>query len=136
MSFRRQRSESSDEQTEVNLTPMLDVVFIMLIFFIVTATFVRDPGAIVQRPTARTAEKLEGGTVLVALTSQDQLFIDKRRVDVDAVRPMIERLLLENPQSSVVIQADTNSTHGLFVQVIDEARAAGAERIYIAAEED
>jgi len=135
MSFRRQRQDAT-EQTEVNLTPMLDVVFIMLIFFIVTATFVRDPGALVERPTARTAETLEGGTVLVALTSQDQLFIDKRRVDVASIRPVIERLLLENPQGSVVIQADTNSTHGLFVQVLDEARAAGADRIYIAAEED
>ncbi len=115
---------------------MLDVVFIMLIFFIVTASFVKESGMDINRPDAATAERKERGNILVAISDTGQIWIDKRQVDPRAVRANIERLHAENPQGAVVIQADENSKHGLLVQVIDAARLAGVESVSIAAEID
>jgi biopolymer transport protein ExbD len=131
--MRRRRLQEQDD-TEVNLTPMLDVVFIMLIFFIVTASFVKESGIDVSRPDAATAERKERGNILVAISESGQIWIDKRHVDIRAVRANIERLAAENPQGSVVIQADTNSKNGILVQVMDAARLAGVESVSIAAE--
>ena len=132
--MRRRRKASSDEESEVNLTPMLDVVFIMLIFFIVTASFVKEAGIDVTRPNAATAEMKQRGNILVAITSTDQIWIDKRQVDPRAVRANIERLHAENPQGAVVIQADKDSKNGLLVTVMDAARLAGVDNVSIAAE--
>jgi biopolymer transport protein ExbD len=131
--MRRKRSRSEDE-TEINLTPMLDVTFIMLIFFIVTASFVKEAGIDVSRPPAATAERKERGNILVAITENDQIWIDRRPVDARALRANIERLHAENPQGSVVIQADKNSKNGLLVQVMDAARLAGVSNVSLAAE--
>ena len=128
------RRIQSEEESEVNLTPMLDVVFIMLIFFIVTASFVKEAGIDINRPNAATAERKERGNILVALTESGQIWIDRRQVDVRAVRANIERLHAENPQGAVVIQADKNSKNGLLVQVMDAARLAGVPNVSIAAE--
>ena len=133
MSRRRRAREA--EESEVNLTPMLDVVFIMLIFFIVTASFVKEAGIDVNRPDAATAEKKTKGNILVAITENGQIWIDKRQVDPRALRANIERLHAENPQGSVVIQADKNSKNGLLVQVMDSARLAGVFNVSIAAQE-
>ena len=122
------------EESEVNLTPMLDVVFIMLIFFIVTASFVKEAGIDVSRPPAATAERKERGNILVAITENDQIWIDRRQVDPRALRANIERLHAENPQGSVVIQADKASKNGLLVQVMDAARLAGVSNVALAAE--
>ena len=130
----RRRRARGEEDSEVNLTPMLDVVFIMLIFFIVTASFVKEAGIDVNRPDAATAEKKERGNILVAITSNGQIWIDKRQVDPRALRANIERLYAENPQGSVVIQADKESRNGLLVQVMDAARMAGVFNVSIAAE--
>ncbi len=116
------------------MTPMLDVVFIMLIFFIVTASFVKESGIDVSRPDAVTAERKERGNILVAITESGQVWIDKRQVDIRAVRANIERLHAENPLGGVVIQADENSKNGLLVQVMDAARLAGVPSVSIAAE--
>ena len=116
------------------MTPMLDVVFIMLIFFIVTASFVKEAGIEVNRPNAVTAERKEKGNILVAITESGEIWIDKRAVDRRAVRANIERLRAENPQGGVVIQADKNSKNGLLVAVMDAAREAGVYEIAIAAE--
>ena len=129
---RRRRAKTEDE--EVNLTPMLDVVFIMLIFFIVTASFVKESGMDVDRPDAVTAVRKERGNILVAITPTDQIWIDRRQVDIRAVRANIERLHAENPQGAVVIQADRLSKNGLLVEVLDAAKLAGVEKISIAAE--
>ena len=129
----RRRARDRDE-SEVNLTPMLDVVFIMLIFFIVTASFVKEAGIDVTRPPAATAERKERGNILVAITANDQIWIDRRMVDPRAIRPNLERLHAENPQGSVVIQADQDSKNGLLVQVMDAARLAGIESVSLAAE--
>ncbi len=122
------------EEEEVNLTPMLDVVFIMLIFFIVTASFVKESGMDVNRPDAATAVVKPRGTILVAITPNGQIWIDKRQVDPRSVRANIERLYAENPQGAVVIQADSESKNGLLVAVMDAAKLAGVENISIAAE--
>jgi len=131
--MRRERRREQEE-SEVNLTPMLDVVFIMLIFFIVTASFVKEAGIDVSRPPAATAERKERGNILVAITANDQIWVDRRQVDPRALRANIERLHAENPQGSVVIQADIKSTNGLLVQVMDAARLAGVPNVSLAAE--
>ena len=130
----RRRQVQEPDETEVNVTPMLDVVFIMLIFFIVTASFVKEAGIDVNRPDAATAERKERGNILVAITESGQIWINKRQVDPRAVRANIERMHAENPQGSVVIQADENSKNGLLVQVMDAARLAGVYEVSIAAE--
>ncbi len=133
MSLRRKRAREDDE-SEVNLTPMLDVVFIMLIFFIVTASFVKESGIDVNRPDAQTAEPKQKASILIAISEDGEIWIKKRRVDIRQVRPNVEKMLAENPLGTVVIQADEESKNGLFVQVMDAARAAGAFKIAIAAE--
>ncbi|KPH65684.1 biopolymer transporter ExbD [Pseudoalteromonas porphyrae] len=124
-----------DEAEEINMTPMLDVVFIMLIFFIVTASFVKEAGIDVNRPEAATAVKKERANILVAISDEGEIWINKRQVDVRAVQANIERLKAENPQGSVVIQADKKSTTDTLIKVMDAARAAGVFDVSIAAQE-
>ena len=130
----RRARKREQQESEVNLTPMLDVVFIMLIFFIVTASFVKEAGIDISRPPAATAERKERGNILVAITDNDQIWVDRRQVDPRALRANIERLHAENPQGSVVIQADIKSTNGLLVLVMDAARLAGVKNVALAAE--
>jgi len=130
----RRRRQQEVEESEVNLTPMLDVVFIMLIFFIVTASFVKEAGIEITRPPAATAERKERGNILVAITKDNQIWIDRRQVSPQALRANIERLHAENPQGSVVIQADEKSQNGLLVRVMDAARLAGVSSVALAAE--
>jgi biopolymer transport protein ExbD len=130
--MRRKRGSDSDEGS-IDLTPMLDVVFNMLIFFIVTATFGKESGVDVNRPGAVTAETKERGSILVAIDEQGQVWIDRRVVDIRAVRANIERLRAENPQGQVVVQADRASKNGILVEVVDAARLAGVESVSIAA---
>ncbi len=127
-------SQADDEQ-EINITPMLDVVFIMLIFFIVTASFVKESGIEVDRPSAVTAVVQEKGNILVAVTETGEIWINRRQVDPRALRANIERLHAENPQGSVVIQADKNSTTEMLIHVMDASRQAGVYNVSIAAEE-
>ena len=126
--------QQQEEESEINITPMLDVVFIMLIFFIVTASFVKESGMEVNRPDAATATLKPRGNILVAITPTDQIWIDKRQVDVRALRANLERLHAENPQGAVIIQADEDSKNGLLVAVMDAAKLAKIENISIAAE--
>lgn len=122
-----------DEGDEINLTPMLDVVFIMLIFFIVTASFIKEAGIDVNRPDAPVTEsKPEDANILVVINAQDEIWIDRRLIDPRAVRANIERLHAENPQGSVVIQANTKSTNKMLVWVMDSSRSAGVYNISIA----
>ena len=122
-----------EEQSEINLTPMLDVVFIMLIFFIVTASFIKEAGLDVNRPDAPVTEsKPEEQNILVAINANDEIWIDRRLIDPRAVRANIERLHAENPKGSVVIQANRQSTNKMLVTVMDAARQAGVYDISIA----
>jgi biopolymer transport protein ExbD len=122
-----------DEEAEINLTPMLDVVFIMLIFFIVTAVFVKDPGVEVSRPDAVTAITPDRGSIFVAVTANNEIWVDQRSVGADGVRAAIERLLAENPEGGVVIQADNGAANEFVINVMDAARAVGIEDVAIAA---
>jgi len=122
-----------EDENEINLTPMLDVVFIMLIFFIVTASFIKEAGIDVNRPDApQTLSKPEDANILVIITANDEIWIDRRLIDPRAVRANIERLHAENPEGSVVIQANKQSTNKMLVQVMDSARSAGVYNISIA----
>ncbi len=124
-----------EEESEINITPMLDVVFIMLIFFIVTATFVKEAGIEVNRPDAATATKAENANILIAIGANNDIWIDRRMIDIRSVRPNIERLHAENPQGSVVIQADKESKTDTLIQVMDASRQAGVFNVSIAAQE-
>ncbi|HER19896.1 MAG TPA: biopolymer transporter ExbD [Chromatiales bacterium] len=130
----RRRHVQTDEESEINLTPMLDVVFIMLIFFIVTASFVKESGIEINRQYASQAEEKKSANIFIAIAENGQVWIDKRMVDVRAVRANIERLHAENPQGAIVIQADRSSKNGVLVQVLDAAKAAGVENVSLAAE--
>jgi biopolymer transport protein ExbD len=114
----------------------MDIVFIMLIFFIVTTSFIKESGVDVNRPSANTAERKEHGNILIAITANDEVWIDKRSVDIRAVRANVERLKAESPEASVVIQADKDSKNGLLVQVMDQVHLAGILNISIAAVKD
>ena len=122
-----------EEDNEINLTPMLDVVFIMLIFFIVTASFVKEAGLDVNRPDAPITEsKPEEANILIAINANDEIWIDRRLIDPRAVRANIERLHAENPNGSVVIQPNKQSTNKMLVTIMDASRLAGVYSISIA----
>lgn len=122
-------------ESEINLTPMLDVVFIMLIFFVVTTSFVKESGVEVNRPNADTAKVQEKANILIAIRPNSEIWIDGRVVDVRAVRANIERLRAELPESHVVIQGDQGAMIGLLVQVMDQVRMAGVTNVAIAADD-
>jgi biopolymer transport protein ExbD len=131
----RRRIEE-EEDTEINMTPMLDIVFIMLIFFIVTTSFVKESGIDVNRPSANTAERKERGNILIAISQENEVWMDRRQIDLRAVRANVERFRAENPEGSVVIQADKNAKTGILIQVMDQTRLAGVTNISIAANPD
>ncbi|MEN8179746.1 MAG: biopolymer transporter ExbD [Pseudomonadota bacterium] len=132
----RRRYTKQDDERSIDLTPLMDIVFIMLIFFIVTTSFIKESGVDISRPSANTAERKERGNILIAITANDEVWIDKRKVDIRAIRANVERLKAENPEGSVVIQADKDSKNGLLVQVMDQARLAGVSNVSIAAIKD
>lgn len=123
----------SDDNDEINLTPMLDVVFIMLIFFVVTATFIKETGIDVNQPQANTSNPVPNASILVAISENNEIWIDGRMIDIRALRANIERLHAENPKGGVVIQADGQSNNDTFVQVMNASREAGIYDIAIAA---
>ncbi len=125
--------QQDEDEQEINITPMLDVVFIMLIFFIVTASFVKESGIDVNKPEGQTAVAKEKANILIAIDADGIIWIDRRQVDPRAVRANIERLHAENPQGTVVIQADEDARTGVLVQVMDSARLAGVYDVAIAA---
>jgi biopolymer transport protein ExbD len=132
--MRRRLSRLYEEETEINMTPMLDIVFIMLIFFIVTSSFIRETGVVVERPGAATASRQAHGNILIAITADNQVWVDRQQVSPSTLSVVIERLHAENPEGTVVVQADKAARAGLLVQVIDQARRAGVDDVAIAAE--
>ncbi|MBU1277349.1 MAG: biopolymer transporter ExbD [Proteobacteria bacterium] len=120
-------------EPEINMAPLIDMVFILLIFFLVTTTFVREAGVEVQRPTAATAAAKQKGALIVAVASDGRIFVDRRQVDLRAVRGLVERFLAEDPTGGVVIAADKATPTGRTVEVLDECRLAGAKDVAVAA---
>lgn len=119
--------------TEINLTPLIDMVFILLIFFVVTSSFVKESGIEVNRPTAESAERQERGNIIVSVTKNGDIWIDRRKIDINALRANVERLHAENPEGSVIIAADRDARTGILVQALDQARLAGVANVSIAA---
>lgn len=121
------------QSLELNIAPLIDMVFILLIFFLVTTSFVRETGVDVQRPSATTAVSKDRATLLIAVTADDQIYVEHSLIDIRALRIHVERALAENPEGSVVIVADRASRTGTAIQVLDACRQAGAEDVAIAA---
>lgn len=127
------RRHFHEDEAEINITPMLDVVFIMLIFFIVTTSFVKETGVQISRPSASTATKVKKGNILIAIKDTGKIWINKREVDLRAVRAVVEKMHAENPEGSAVIIADKGSRTGDLVTVMDQIKSAKVEKISIAA---
>ena len=133
--MRRRRGRlNAEQESEINLTPMLDIVFIMLIFFIVTTSFVKESGIDVNRPTAKTAERKERGNIIISIKANGEVWIDKRAVDIRAVRANVARLHAENPLGSVIIAGDRDASIHYLVEVMDQVRLAGIYNASIATE--
>ncbi|MCY7295950.1 ExbD/TolR family protein [Alteromonas sp. a30] len=128
---RKHRAE--EEDASIDMTPMLDIVFIMLIFFIVTTSFVKEAGIEVNKPDASNATKQKSANIFIAINEDGDVWMDKREVDVERVRANIERMLAEQPTEVVIIQADVKAEHGKVVEVMDQVKAAGIARISVAA---
>ena len=126
---RRQRNT----MRELNIAPLIDMVFILLIFFLVTTSFVKETGIDVQRPTASTATGNAKAAILIAVDAEDRIFFDHREIDVRAVRANVERALAENPEGAVVVVADKASRTGTTIMVMDGCRMAGADNVSLAA---
>ena len=131
----RRNRVRQEEDADIDITPMLDIVFIMLIFFIVTATFVKESGIDVTRPDAETAVKQNRVAILIAIRDNNEIWINRRQVDLASVRANVEKLHAENPQGGAVIQADREAETGVLVEIMDQVRLAGVGAISIAAEE-
>ena len=115
---------------------MLDIVFIMLIFFIVTASFLKEAGIDINRPDASTAVKADKANIMIAVSEKNEVWMEKRRVDVRAVRANVERLRAENPEGSVVIQADVDAKAGVVMEVVDAVRMANVSDYVVATKEN
>ena len=125
---------NTDEEAEINITPMLDVVFIMLIFFIVTTSFIKETGIDPQRPPAVTAQKKVRGNIFIAISATSQIWMEKRQVELHQVRAMTARARAENPESSVIIISDEKADTGTLLDLMDQVNAAGIQNVSIAAE--
>jgi biopolymer transport protein ExbD len=132
---RNTQAAAAEDEAQIDLTPMLDVVFIMLIFFIVTASFIKEAGVEVNRPEASTSNPVDNVNILVAINATNEIWMDQRRIDVRAVRANIERLHAENPKGAVVIQADNQSNTETVAAVLDAAREAGVYDVSLATED-
>ncbi|SDD81771.1 ExbD/TolR family protein [Kordiimonas lacus] len=131
----RDHAQREEEEADINMTPMLDIVFIMLIFFIVTAVFVKEAGIQVVKPSAETATPQTQVSILIAVTPDDEIWINRDSVELDALRTAVEKLHSENPKGTVAIQADEEAKAGLVMKVYDAVRDAGVPTIAIAAEQ-
>jgi biopolymer transport protein ExbD len=130
------RRHAHSEDTEINITPMLDVVFIMLIFFIVTTSFTKETGASIVRPNAGQAVALRHGTILIGVRPNDEIWMARREIELREVRQMVERARAENPEGSVVIVADKGARIGTLTRIMDQVRLAGVTGVSIATEKE
>ena len=121
-----------DSGSVIDMTPMLDVVFILLIFFIVTASFIKEAGVDIKRPGAASGVAQQNVTFFVAITAAGEVWINRRQVDRRAVRANVERLHAENPQGTVVVQADERTETGILIEVMDQIRLAGVSNVAVA----
>jgi biopolymer transport protein ExbD len=123
--MRRVTRVKAEEESKIDITPMLDVVFIMLIFFIVTASFIKESGVTVEKPDADSAISKPNATVMIAINDKDEVWLDRRKIDPRAIKANVTRLRAENPEGEVVIQADVNSTAETVMKVVESLKSAG-----------
>jgi len=126
-------AQAETEETGIDLAPMLDFVLNLLIFFIITTSFVKEAGVLVNRAEALTAEHKQNGNILIAIRPSGEIWMDKKPVDIRDVRSMIERLHAERPDDTVVIIADRDSQTGVLTQVMDQVKLGGIAEVSIAA---
>jgi len=135
MARKRHTVGGSSGEDEINVTPLMDIVFIMLIFFIVTSTFVKEPGADINRPEATTAQERKFASILVAIDAENKIWIDKDLVELDAVRSAVEQLKQENPKGTAVVQVDRRAESRYLVEVVNQIRNAGVSDIAVSTED-
>jgi len=127
---------NSEDEQNIDMTPMLDIVFIMLIFFIVTTSFVKESGIEVQKPQASSSKQDKKVNIVIGINKSGEIWIDKHAIDIRAVRTTVERLHAESPEGSVIITADKKAETGVLVSVMDQVKLAGIEKISIGADSD
>jgi biopolymer transport protein ExbD len=132
----RKTLRGGEKGVEINMGPLIDMVFLLLIFFVVTTSFVKESGVDVQRSTAATAEVKERGNIMIGVTADGEVFWEGRQVDVRSIRSLVERALAEDPESGVVVVADKASETGDVVKVMDQCRLAGAKNVSLAAQRE
>jgi biopolymer transport protein ExbD len=123
-----------DDEAEVDMTPMLDIVFIMLIFFIVTTSFVKEAGFDINKPQAAQATKKPSANIFIAVDKNGRIHMEKRVVDIKRVRANVERMLAESPEAAVMIMGDIDAKHGIIIKVMDQVKAAGIDKLMVNAE--
>ncbi|MDY6981713.1 MAG: biopolymer transporter ExbD [Pseudomonadota bacterium] len=131
--MRARQAHQESEDHGIDLAPMLDFVLNLLIFFIITTSFIKEAGVTVVRPDATTAEHRESGNILIAIRENGDIWMDRNRVDIRQVSTLIERLHIERPDDTVVIVADTNSQAQILAEVMDAVRSGGITDVSIAA---
>jgi biopolymer transport protein ExbD len=127
------RHRAEHEEVGIDLAPMLDFVLNLLIFFIITTSFVKEPGITVDRPEALTAEHMHGANILIAIRSNGEIWMDRRQVELREVRPIVERLHVERPDDTVVVIGDKAAPVGLLAEVMDEVKQGGIEEVTVGA---
>ena len=132
----RRTLRGGGDKVDINMGPLVDMVFLLLIFFVVTTSFVKETGIEVQRATAATAETTEKGNILLAVSEDGGVYFEGKRIDVRSVRAHVERALAEDPESAVVVVADKHSETGVVVKAMDQCRLAGAVSVSLAARQD
>lgn len=135
MARKRKTIGADSSADDINVTPLMDIVFIMLIFFIVTSTFVKEPGAEINRPEALTAKDRKFATILVAIDAENKIWIDKDEVPLETVRTAVELLKAENPKGTAVVQVDRKASSRYLVEVVNQIRDAGVSDIAVSTEE-
>ena len=131
--MRHSHTEQETTSANVNLTPLIDMVFILLIFFLVTASFTKVSGVDVDRPTAQTTVRQEQASLIISITKEGEIWIDNKHVDIRSIRAHIEQLHAQNPEGTVIIMADKNALTGATVAVLDQVRLSGVNNVAIAA---
>jgi biopolymer transport protein ExbD len=121
---------------EINMGPLIDMVFLLLIFFVVTTSFVKEAGIDVQKSTAATAEVKQKGNILIGVTAEGDVYMEGKKIDFRSVRGLVERALAEDPDSGVVVVADRASETDSVIKVMDQCRLAGAKDVSLAAERE
>jgi len=129
----RNSIRGGSERVDINMGPLVDMVFLLLIFFVVTTSFVKETGIEVQRATASTAEVKNQSGVMVGVSSEGEVYFDGKKIDVRSLRALVERSLAENPDTGVIVVADKDSETGIVIQAMDQCRLAGALKVSLAA---